>query len=208
MTFQFSKFVFVAGMIGASTSVAAQSAPYVGLMAGWDDVNTEFTTSVSSAKGLSVSGAGGSIIAGIEIPMPNGFINVEASVNDSSAEYVQESGTSALSMAKNIGYGADVLFGAYINHTTALFGSLGYALSDIEVSVDDSSLGLSSSEERFGGFRVGLGLQAEITELVSARAHWTRSFYSEENISFNNNPNTFEVRPKGSMFSIGVIARF
>jgi opacity protein-like surface antigen len=207
MKLRMTKIALFTSLALGATQATAQT-PYVGLMAGWDDVNAEFNTAGSESDGLSVSGPKASLLAGFEFQMPNGFIGIEANVNDSSAEYVQEAGTTALTVAKNLGYGADVLFGTNVSPTTEIFASVGYEMADYEVAVEDSVTGKATSEETFGGARAGLGIQSDLTDLVAIRFHWIRTFYSEEDISFSNNANEYQVKPSGNAFSVGVTGKF
>lgn len=209
MVSKFSKLALATGLALGSTMVFAESTPYVGLMAGWDDVAADIDTSTSVLmESASVSGLNGTIVGGFEIPMPGGFINFEASIGDSSAEYVEESATSALTITKNIGYGVDALFGTNLNRSTILFGSLGYKMVDMEFASNSSGSGRSDTEETFSGASAGVGLQTELTDMVDVRLHWTRTFYAEEEISLSNNSLQFEVKPTGNSFSIGVIGKF
>jgi hypothetical protein len=208
MKFKFTKIVLATSLALGAAQVSAQGAAYVGLSAGWDDVSADLSTPSSTTEGLSVSGPGARLLAGYEIAMPNGFLSFEANINDSSAEYVQETGTSALTVTKNLGYGVDALFGTNLSRTTEVFGSVGYEMTDMEVAVEESVSGQAASEETFGGLRAGIGIQSDITDLVALRLHWTRTFYSEEAVTFSSNPNEYEVKPKGNAFTIGVMGKF
>lgn len=192
-----------------STGAAANGGLYAGVSLDWVDAAAELSTAASNQESLSTTGVGGTLYFGYEHALPGGYVGIEGNVGQSAAEYKEKFGADASSLTRELSYGVAAILGTNINQSTSLYGTLGYQLTNFELSSKIDGVGKATTDEDFGGLRAGVGLKSDITDMLSLRLQWTRTFYDKETLKFDRlGGDGLDFDIEESVFSLGIQGRF
>ena len=192
----------------ASMNVAAD--PYVGVQLGHEDFGFDFIDKEPGfgdlkAEGLSASGYSGGVYGGLRFGEDARFFAVELNVSGSNAAYKESFEGSETTIDVKNSYGLGFLFGTTVNKAK-LYGLLGAQRTDFKI---DDSIGTDNTDdEQPWGYRVGIGAEFPLDDMMAIRAGWNRTFYGEiENESpFSDRQFTYE--PEQSQFHVGLTVAF
>lgn len=159
------RFVVLAAAAAAfATPAMAEdfAGPYVGAGVTLDNIQGS-----GDLEGFGVSGVGGTVFAGYDLPLgEKAFAGVEANADLNTADV---SGLEA-----KWGWGIGARAGFKLNDSTALYGRVGYARNRISFG-GDSDWGK--------GVRYGVGVQTGLTEQLSLRAEFSQFNYESDIIN-------------------------
>ena len=190
-------------------AASANGGLYTGASLDWVNANSEFSFEDASQDSNSVSGVGATLRLGYEKAMPGGYIGFEGNLADSAAEYKEKSGSSALSMTRELSYGVSFLAGTNINQSSSLYGTLGYQATNFELSAKVDGAGKQTEDEAFGGPRVGFGVKSDITDMLALRLEWSRTFYGEESMELDElGAPEMDFTIREDLISFGIHAKF
>jgi len=207
---KFNKKVVFCGAFLGMMSANALAAPYVGVGLGYEDINIGYTdreTGFGDVKvdGLNASGYSGAVFGGLRFGEEKAFFAVELNYSNSNAEYKDSFEGSGTTFELKNSYGLGFLAGTKVNEAR-LYGRLGAQSADFDI---DDGIGTDSLDENQPwGYRVGLGAEFPLGEMMALRADWSRTFYDEIN---SENPFTgrkFTYEPEQTLFQVGVTASF
>lgn len=161
------RYVVLAAVAAALASTPAMAedftGPYVGAGVTLDNVQGS-----GSSEGFGVSGVGGTVFAGYDMPIAsNAFAGVEANFDYSSAD--------AEDLNFDMGWGVSGRLGTNLNDSTGLYARVGY--SQARVKLDDAG------DEWFEGVKYGLGIQTAVTPQLSLRAEVNQINYEADLIN-------------------------
>lgn len=197
---------FIVGSILGAGASAASADAYLGGQAGWTDTSIETGMNTGTeVSGLAATGGSISAIGGVQVDIVSGFLGLEVNVGDSSAEYETNSATEQVALTSDFSYGASAMLGTNITQSTQFYGLAGYQVTKMELTARSSAPGNVTSDiddESFGGPKLGLGMQTDITDALAMKIQWTRTLYDSEDLLGE------KVEPTESQFSIGVIGFF
>lgn len=216
-------------VMGASQA-SAEIKGYAGLNVGWNATDLEQKATASDA-GVAITeeaseaahGVAFGSVAGLKLPISTGYLGLEVNVQDSSAEAEQEATvnggvTMRTKTSSDLSYGVSGILATNINESTYIYGLAGYQMADMELKYSDrdpvgGAVASDSTSETFGGVRVGVGLETEITSALSLRMEWSKTHYSSEDFSvkssmYDDGAQKFKLEPEEERISIGVIGHF
>lgn len=190
-------------------AASANGGLYSGISLDWVDAGTELSAETYKQESLSTSGVGGTLYFGYEHALPGGYVGFEANIAESAAEYKERYNGEAASLTRELSYGVAALLGTNLNQSTSLYGILGYQVTNFELSGKVDGIGKQTTDEGFGGVRAGVGVKSDITDMLSLRLQWSRTFYGEETMELdelNSGDLDFDIRE--NVFSLGIQGRF
>lgn len=217
--------VFAAGIMAPAVSMAqgyvfvnnqTQNTAYVGIDAGWTDIGVEANASSNvggtqiyqNTDSLMMNGLGYRFFGGYRFNINQGFIAFEANLGQDDAEYTAKTNFTNQQLESDLSYGGSVLFGhalSQVNSSVEVYGLVGYQFSDYEL-LDQTANESQRTEETFSGPRIGVGLQAGVSDNLSVRFQFSRTLHSEETISSLGQ--TIDLKPSANRFSVGLIGSF
>lgn len=173
------KFAIAAAAVAAVASApafAANSGPYIGVGVTHDNV-----AGGGDMEGLGINGVGGTVFAGYNFDLTSSvYAGVEANFDLATAKI----GDDTDSLEADYAFGGSALLGFRPSDSTALYGRVGYQRGRGTLTVDGTEYSDSAD-----GLRLGLGLQADLTEKLGVRVEYNHTHYYGENGStgLNNN---------------------
>lgn len=218
-----------AALTGASQA-SAEIQGYAGLNLGWNATDIEQSVSAEDS-GIAVTeetseaahGVAFGSVAGLKLPISTGYLALEINLEDSSAEAEQEAMTNGSvtmksSTTSDLSYGITGILATSINESSYLYGLAGYQMTDMELKYSDrnpvsGTVVSDTNSETFGGFRVGAGVETQLTRALSLRMEWSQTHYSSEEFTVNsalydNGGQAIELEPVENRISIGIIGHF
>lgn len=144
--------------IAASAQAADLAGPYVGGAVTHDSFGGS-----GSLEGLGLSGAGGSVFAGYNVPLASGFVGIEGNVDLNTAD--------AEGVEAKWGYGIGGRAGLNLSDSTAAYVRAGYQRTKAEAN-DVSDWG--------DGVRFGGGIETAIGETASLRLEYNHTNYEAD----------------------------
>ncbi|ABD25747.1 hypothetical protein Saro_1303 [Novosphingobium aromaticivorans DSM 12444] len=166
-----------ASLVAATPALAAGDAgAYVGVGVTHDNL-----ASSGDDEGVGINGVGGTVFAGYNFDLTSSvYAGVEANFDLATAKI----GDDTDSLEADYAFGGSALLGFRPSDSTALYGRVGYQRGRGTLTVDGTEYSDSAD-----GLRLGLGLQADLTEKLGVRVEYNHTHYYGENGStgLNNN---------------------
>jgi outer membrane immunogenic protein len=158
----------VCAVVATPAFAAAEPGPYVGVGVTHDNIN-----GTKDLEGLGMSGIGGTVFAGYNMPIGEGaFAGIEANFDLSSADV--DGGTNRIDARH--AYGASARLGYRLSDSAALYGRVGYQRGRMTI---DKDLPTEFSASR-DGLRLGAGLEANLTGNTAVRVEYNHTRYHRD----------------------------
>jgi outer membrane immunogenic protein len=152
-----------AAAVASPAFAAADPGPYVGAGVTHDNIN-----GTGDAEGLGISGIGGTVFAGYNMPLgERAFAGVEANFDLSSAD------SDAARVKANYAFGGSARLGYHLSEGAAFYGRVGYQRGRATINN-----GLPSEyHQSRDGLRLGAGLEANLAGNTAVRVEYNRTHY-------------------------------
>lgn len=161
---KFALIAAAAAAVAATPALAANSGPYIGAGVTHDNLS-----GASDLEGLGISGVGGTVFAGYDLPLSeNTFAGVEVNFDLASAKL----GDATDSFEYDHKYGVTARLGVNVSEGVALYGRVGYQRG--RASTTEDSVKVSESRD---GLLFGAGIEAAVSERVAVRAQYGRTHF-------------------------------
>ena len=161
------KFAIIAAAVAAvaaAPALAANSGPYIGAGVTHDNLSGG-----GDAEGIGMSGVGGTVFAGYDLPLSeNTFAGVEVNFDLASAKL----GDDVNSFEADHKFGVTGRLGFNVSEGVALYGRVGYQRGRASITVEGDKV----SESR-DGLLLGGGIEAAVSESIAVRAQYSRTHF-------------------------------
>lgn len=155
----------VCAVVATPAFAAAEPGPYVGVGVTHDNIN-----GTKDAEGFGISGIGGTVFAGYNMPIgEKAFAGIEANFDLASAD-VDAAGTR---IDARHAFGGSARLGYHLSEGAALYGRVGYQRGRLTVDKDLPGEYSSSRD----GLRLGAGLEANVAGNTAVRVEYNHTRY-------------------------------
>ena len=174
--------IFVAALVAsfATAQVAsAQSSPfdgvYVGGQAGYSYIDVELSIDDLGSEDDNLDGFGGGAFIGFGAVNNQVYGGLEAEVGYDGADWSETAEGITVDLEAQLTYGLSARVGGVIADKYLIYGRVGWVRTNFELSISD----FGSGDEYFDGIRFGGGVEAMLSNNLSARAEYTYTIYED-----------------------------
>ncbi len=174
--------IFVAALVAsfATAQVAsAQSSPFDGFYAGgqvgYSYIDVEISVDDFGSADDNLDGFGGGAFVGFGWVSNQVYGGFEAEVGYDGADWSESSDGTTVDLEAQLTYGLSGRVGGVIADKYLIYGRVGWVQTNFELSAS----GIGSDNEYFNGIRFGGGVEAMLSNNLSARAEYTYTIYED-----------------------------
>ncbi len=174
--------IFVAALVAsfATAQVAsAQSSPFDGFYAGgqvgYSYIDVELSIDDLGSEDDNLDGFGGGAFIGFGAVNNQMYGGLEAEVGYDGADWSETAEGITVGLEAQLTYGLSARVGGVIADKYLIYGRVGWVRTNFELSISD----FGSGDEYFDGIRFGGGVEAMLSNNLSARAEYTYTIYED-----------------------------